>query len=189
MGRFDHLSLTMNKFARRSVAGFTLIEVMVSLIVFSAGLLGIIGLLVISVKANSSSYIKQQATQAANDIIDRMHSNSSQATLSPSGYVFSNLVTTGAPTLPSTPSVNCGTSTCTAAQMTTYDLWYWATNEVALLPNGCASITSSVSGLNTLITVTVQWDDTATEGKLGASTSASVTGHPNLAQISVQTLL
>jgi type IV pilus assembly protein PilV len=143
----------MNKFARRSVAGFTLIEVMVSLIVFSAGLLGIIGLLVISVKANSSSYIKQQATQAANDIIDRMH------------------------------------STCTAAQMTTYDLWYWATNEVALLPNGCASITSSVSGLNTLITVTVQWDDTATEGKLGASTSASVTGHPNLAQISVQTLL
>jgi len=166
--------------------GFTLLEVMVSLLVFSAGMLGIVGLMVVSIKSNSSSYIKQQATQAAYDYVERARSNTASAIAG--AYNLNNL-SNSTPILPTTPSTNCSTSTCTAAQIATYDQWYWLVKEVAALPNGCASVTTAPSGSNTQLVVTVQYDDRSAQGELGGATSVSVTGNPNLAQIVVQTLL
>ena len=63
--------------ARRSCAdGFSLIEVMVALLVLSVGLLGMAGLLVVSVKTNHSAYLRTQASFIAQSMADRMRANS-----------------------------------------------------------------------------------------------------------------
>jgi type IV pilus assembly protein PilV len=178
--------MNMKTFNLSRSAGFTLLEVMVSLLVFSAGMLGIVGLMVVSIKSNSSSYIKQQATQAAYDYVDRARSNTVSAQAG--AYNLNNL-TNATPILPSTPTTDCSLTTCTAAQIATYDQWYWLTKEVGALPNGCASVTTAVVGNNTQLVVTVQYDDRAAQGELGGATSVSVPSYANLSQVIVQTLL
>ena len=49
----------MQPVARR---GFTLLEVLIALLVFSLGLLGLAGLMVVSVKTNQSAYLRTQAS-------------------------------------------------------------------------------------------------------------------------------
>jgi type IV pilus assembly protein PilV len=74
--------------------------------------------------------------------------------------------------------------------MATYDTWYWLSKDVAKLPSGSGSITSAPSGAsgNTIITVTVQWDDSPAQANLGASSTVSAT-NPNFVQLSIQSEL
>lgn len=180
----------MGKLHTRCQRGFTLIEILISLVILSFGLLGIAGMMGQSIKSNSSSYLKQRSIQSAYNIIDRMRANT-QVAISGS-YAANNLVMSGVPTLPSTPAADCGNTTCTAAQLATYDTWYWLVNDVAArLPNGCASVTTSISGLNTKVTVTVQWEDGPAQAQLGSATAASaaVASRPNLGRFVTSTLL
>lgn len=164
--------------------GMTLLEVLVSVVLLAIGLLGIASMLMLSNKANNSSYAKLQAVQSVYDIFDRIRANS-QAAIN-GNYNISNMGTNGLPTTVATPSVMCNVSTCTPSQMATYDTWYWLTKDVAKLPNGSGSITSALSGVagNTVITVTVQWDDSQAQNQLGASSAASA--NPNFVQLSIQ---
>lgn len=56
--------------------GFTLLEVLIAVLVFSIGLLGLAGLMVMSVKTNHSAYLRTQATFLAQSMADRMRANS-----------------------------------------------------------------------------------------------------------------
>lgn len=60
---------------RRS-RGFSLIEVLIALLVFTVGLLGLAGLLAVSVKTNHSAYQRTQASFIAQSMADRMRANS-----------------------------------------------------------------------------------------------------------------
>jgi type IV pilus assembly protein PilV len=57
------------------VLGFTLIEVLVTIVVVSIGLLGLAGLQINGLRANVSSEARSKATLLANDIIERMRAN------------------------------------------------------------------------------------------------------------------
>lgn len=59
--------------------GFTLLEVLVTIVVLSLGLLGYAGLQMASLKNSASAYQRSQATILAYDIIDRMRVNRAQA--------------------------------------------------------------------------------------------------------------
>lgn len=63
--------MNQKKAAKRG-AGFALLEVLIALVVLAFGMIGIAGMLLVAHKANSSSYLKQQAVQSAYDIIDRV---------------------------------------------------------------------------------------------------------------------
>jgi type IV pilus assembly protein PilV len=157
---------------RTGIQGFTLLEVLLALVIFAVGMLGIAQMLLIAHKSNSSNYIRQNAVQAAYDIIDLIRANR-QAAIDGS-YNASNLVSNGTPTIPTTPSMNCTMASCTASQLATYDTWHWMASDLAKLPNGCGSITTSVSGINTLVVVTVQWDDSPAQKALGNLTPTPV---------------
>jgi type IV pilus assembly protein PilV len=146
---------------RNNLTGFSLFEVLVALVIMAIGMLGIARMLIIAHKANCSSYARQHAIQSAYDIMDRMHANRQVAING--NYNVSNLVTNGAPTPPEAPSTNCDVTVCSANQLAGYDTWRWLSTEVSMLPNGCGSISTAASGINTLITVTVQWDDNASQ--------------------------
>lgn len=155
----------MNREKAKNRLGFSLFEVLIALVVLSLGMLGIAQMLLITHKSNSSNYIRQQAVQSAYDIMDRIQANRQEALNG--NYTASNLVANGTPSPPNAPSANCSTSACSSTQLAAYDTWFWLSTDVAQLPEGCGSITTAVNGLNTIVTVTVQWNDNPIQGALG----------------------
>ena len=128
--------------------GFTLIEVMVSLVVLSVGLLGIGKLVLFSARANDSAYLRGQATAMAYEILDNMRAN--RATAIQHGY-DSTLTT-----VPASPG-SCIASSCSNTTLATYDLYQWKTRLAASLPSGEGAVVTA--GTPSTATITVQWDD------------------------------
>lgn len=116
--------------------GFTLIEVMVTIVVTTVGLLGFAGLLTKAVTSNRQAYMRTQASIMAHDLTERMRVNRSAA--SSGAY---NLA------LGSTPS---GTSLAAA------DLQDWKAALTRTLPSGNASV--SVDGTGNVV-ISIRWDD------------------------------
>ena len=58
--------------ARQRAAGLSLIEMLISLLVLSVGLLGLAGLQAYSLKNNHSSYLRSQATVLGYDLLDQI---------------------------------------------------------------------------------------------------------------------
>lgn len=176
----------------RSESGFTMIEVLVALLVMAFGMLGIVSLLLVSTRANTSSILKQQAVQSAYNVVDKIRANR-QAALA-GNYTITDIPSSGAPIVPAKPTPDCSIAVCgTAAQLAAYDTWYWLAEDLAKkLPSGAGSITTAPApaplSSNTLITVTVQWDDSpaAVQARLGAATAGPSAG---LATIVISTLL
>ncbi|MBL1278547.1 MAG: type IV pilus modification protein PilV [Ectothiorhodospiraceae bacterium] len=131
--------------------GFTLIEVLVTLVILAIGLLGLAGLQAASLQHNNSAYQRSQATFLAYEMLDRMRSN-------PQGLEADvyNAIDTGS--LPGDPG--CISSSCTPADLASTDTEEWATNLAAALPSGRGIITGTAA--NAPFTVTVMWDDERT---------------------------
>ena len=87
-------------------------------------------------------------------------------------YTISNLVNSGSPTIPSAPSTQCTSSPCSASQLATYDTWYWLSNQLGTLPGGCGAVATALDASNnTIVTVTVQWDDSPAQSSLGTNST------------------
>jgi len=115
--------------------GFTLVEVLVTVVIFSVGLLGLAGLQATGIKLNHSSLIRSQATLLAYEIVDSMRANRTNV----AGYAIA---------IDADPP---GTVVTLADQ----DLVDWIGNLSQTLPSGDGSV--SLNGNRA--TVVVQWDD------------------------------
>lgn len=134
------------------LSGFTLLEVMVALVIFSIGLLGLAGLQSQSLRYNHSAYLQTQATFLAYDILDRMRAN--KETAQAGGY------NAGFSTSGSNHDCNNSTVTCGTNQMAQFDIFEWKN----LLSNSLPGGTGSVGQSGDVFTVTIQWDDPGTPG-------------------------
>ena len=99
--------------SRRRQKGFSLIEVLVSVVIMSVGILGVAGLQVLSLQQNRNSLLRGEALQLGNDILDRMRANPVQD--------YGGLEFTDAPPSPT----DCVANNCSAAQMQDYDIALW----------------------------------------------------------------
>ncbi len=160
----------MNK---RKEEGFTLLEVLVAVLVFSFGLLGIAGMMTISVRTNHNGYLRSQANFLAENMVDRMRANP---------------VALWAGTYTGTPAQ--GSLECTLARpcgfnaLATYDMQEWANSLAISLPNGTGNIAcqnigtlpanlvtaqapsvwSPVPPYDGVCTVTVSWQESTRQG-------------------------
>jgi type IV pilus assembly protein PilV len=125
--------------------GFSLIEVLVTMLVVSIGLLGIAGLIVTSMKNNHSAQSRSQASVLANDIIDRMRANRSVAEASPSPY-----------------QIELGAAADPTMGVPGADLAEWQAALAAGVPSGQGAVQFDPATSN--VTVTVQWNDTRATG-------------------------
>lgn len=138
------------------IRGFTLIEVLVTIVVVSIGLLGLAGLQISGLRANVSSEARSKATLLASDIIERMRAN--PLGVAANNYSAITVTKVSGNCSVATPAKICSnTSTttavnCTASEMATFDQWVWgcgltpATGAqrggvINLLPSGSASVT------------------------------------------------
>lgn len=124
-------------------AGFSLLEVLITVIIMSFGLLGIASLMVRGVGLNHASYLRSVASQQAYDMGDRIRANAA-------GAIAGNYNT-----ITFTANQNCGSCTaCTTANLATYDACHWNKQNEKLLPMGRGTV--SRDGSNFVITIT--WD-------------------------------
>lgn len=127
--------------------GFTLIEVLVTLVIMAVGMLGLAGMQATSLKNTESSYQRSQATQMAYDMLDRMRAN--KAGVDSGSY--DSITTTAA------SGSDCESAVCTPSTMAGYDDEKWHEQLASLLPSGTGSVTGS--GTGSVFTITVSWDD------------------------------
>jgi type IV pilus assembly protein PilV len=161
--------------------GFTLVEVLVSLVVLAIGLLGIAKLMLFSSHANDSAYLRSQATGLAYEILDDMRANRQEAINTPATY------TTAAAAPAVAPGALCvGLGSCNSStQVGLYDVYQWklhlnATSGLVpagALPNGRGSVALATVGGQTTATIIVSWDDSAAQSTLnpGAPATQAVT--------------
>ena len=97
----------------RKQRGVSLIEVLVSVVILSVGILGIAGIQVVSLQQNRSAVYRAEALQLANGILDRMRANPGQ---NYAGVSFDD---------PPPGSTGCTTFACSASQMKDYDIAQW----------------------------------------------------------------
>jgi type IV pilus assembly protein PilV len=154
------------------IEGFTLVEVMVSLVILSMGLLGIAKLVLFSAHSNDSAYLRSQATDLAYAILDDMRGN--RAIAMAQGYdVPIN-------TAPAAPGSCVGTG-CAPAALATYDVNTWLSRLALALPSGTGSVTTTTTvapaPAGTTAVITVQWDDSAAQSvfSTGPATPMSIT--------------
>lgn len=109
--------------------GFSLIEVLVSMVVVSVGALSVASLQLVSKRAVRDAGQRLEATQLAHGLLERMNANSSMSALQT--YVataspYLGLGRISAPTI-AVPAPDCSAaaSTCTPEQLAQLDLWLW----------------------------------------------------------------
>src|SRR5580704_11197793 len=147
--------------------GFTLIEVLVSIVILSIGLLGIAKLMLFSSRSNDSAYLRSQATALAYEILDNMRANRQEAI----NKTYDTLAAT-----PATPPAKLctGATQCLTNELALYDVYQWklrlttASNAggtfVGALPSGAGSVTTPALGTTpTTVVITVSWDDTVAQ--------------------------
>ena len=132
----------------KTARGFTLVELLVSILVFAIGLLGLTYLQVSGLRANQMSLMRTQATAEAYNMADRLRAN-------PVATLAGNY--NGAPAESDTDCVGDGTS-CTPAQMAAFDRNAWLAS-VSQLPSGSGTVTANGGNSFSII---VRWDQDRT---------------------------
>ncbi len=166
--------------------GFTLIEAMIAVVVFSFGLLGVAGVMIVSVKNNHNGYLRSQATFLAHSIIETMRMNSWELWRNAYNGNYGNPGSVVNISTMCTASSPCGCNAGVAAR----DTQQWSNMIIQTLPNGKGSIqcTPSVALSNSvpcnmsdepylgMCTVTVSWTES---NETDASSTQQITVQAN----------
>jgi len=138
----------------KRAAGFTLIEVLVSMVVLSVALLGTAALTASSLKNTNTSYYLSQATIMADDILDRMRANVAQARL-------------GKYTIAAD-----GTLSASANTLAYFDCNEWLTTLGQTLPGGKGKV--SVDPATGEAKIIIEWDGGTAAGGQSFQTSSQL---------------
>jgi type IV pilus assembly protein PilV len=120
----------------KASAGFSLVEVLISIVILSIGLLGMAGLTAASLNGTNESYYRSQATVLADDILDRMRANPAAAR----GQQYD--VTAGPVYI------------AAGGTMARFDAEEWVDTVAASLPGGVGT----VDVFNGVATIVITWD-------------------------------
>lgn len=140
--------------------GTTMIEILVTVIVFSIGLLGIIGMQTLGLRNNTTAYNRSQATILAYDIADRARAN-------PLGAAYYDFTST----TPSAQTSCASTSGCSNQNMAKNDGYEWLQSLAQGLPDGQGVVcidsspddgspgAEACDGTGTVYAIKVWWDE------------------------------
>jgi type IV pilus assembly protein PilV len=138
-------TLAITRSNARRVAGFTLIEVLIALVILSVGMLGIAGLYVTSMQAGRTSILRHNAVTLAGDIADRIRANPRAGPAYALAGANNNCVDGG---------INC-----TLGQMAAHDIFLWDQQAANTMPNGTVNIVFNNGVVPPTYRITVAWTE------------------------------
>ncbi|WP_210396899.1 type IV pilus modification protein PilV [Motiliproteus sediminis] len=131
----------------RQQRGVTMIEVLIAILIFGVGVLGVAGLNLSGQQTNQKAYQSLLATWKAQELVETIRANS--------GNVASYLNTyTSIPTT----SDDCIASACNGTEIATYDLATWFSSLGDSLPSNTLGAVYAASGTDDYV-VYVIWDN------------------------------
>lgn len=157
----------------RRLQGYTLLEVLIALLVFSIGLLGLAAMLVSAVRGNHQAYYRTQATFVAQSISDGLKTN--LAGINAGSYNTGGFISTFGAT---------ACTACTPAQIAGRNLNVWTQMASNDLPNGAIRIECTASSVpNTQVAVrypgvceiAVRWSEVSDTGQQTDTSEQSFT--------------
>jgi type IV pilus assembly protein PilV len=168
------------------VAGFSLVEVMVAVIVISVGLLGIAKMQALALSSTGTARMRSIAALEAASLASAMHANRAYWSAITSTQTVNVTASTSsvaptdtalvAPTNLCTFSAAAATPCATSAALAAVDLKYWAQDLNKTLPqNATALITCSGGSATAPVYCTIELDWTENVVALNTSTSTTAT--------------
>ena len=124
--------------------GFSLLEVLIALVIFSFGLLALAALMAKGLQYNTSALHRSYASSQAYDMADRIRANHLGAADNRYHSVPDSL---------SNP--DCISDGCTPAQMAQFDHWEWSVTNATVLPAGSGKVAFEDPNYH----ITLTWDD------------------------------
>lgn len=127
-------------------SGFSLVEVLITLVIMSIGMLGIAGLYVQSMQAGRTSTFRHNAVTLAGDVADRIRANPSAGIAYAAQFGADN---------------NCidGGVDCTAVEMAAQDILLWKNQAIETLPAGDVRIVIDNTVAPVTYEITVSWNE------------------------------
>lgn len=172
----------MRTFYRQT--GFSLLELLVALLIFSFGVLAVAGLQTVSKQANYESMQRTTASQIATGVLEdlRTNGNGIAAYLTAGGGI-------GGGSIAVEPAPNCSAGAeCTPEQKALHDLWFWeqildGNLETAagagagglLMPTMC--VTGPAAGVSGIYIVTIVWRGSASLALQSANLCGAASGN------------
>lgn len=154
--------------APHGMRGFSMIEVLVTLLIISLALLGTAGLQAYSMRLSQGGQFRTQAVFLAADLAERMEANKPAA-------VAGNYVVAQS-SVPSAVNTTCLDGACAPAVMATFDLSQWENAIAATLPQSSWTVAQTVIGNPTTYTITVSWVDRRSDTNNAAFDNTSQLG-------------
>jgi len=163
--------------------GFSLLELLIALVLFSIGMLAIAGLQTVSKQANFEALQRTTAAHVANGMLEDMRTNGNGID------IYAAAVQVGGTSIAAEPAPTCrNADECNAAQKAAHDLWFWEqildgnleTNAgIAagglVLPAMC--VTGPPGGGAGVYQVTIVWRGTASMTNNVANVCGAATGN------------
>ena len=162
--------------------GFSLLEVMISMIIIMFGLLGIAGTQMLAINNTENARYQGVATSLASSLSAVMRGNfaywSTPRTITITGVAAGTASQTTLTSFGTAPTyVNCAAAICSPSQMAYYDLLSYGLAVANALPAGTTAITCGVA-VPTTCTVTLSWSENnvALSNATGAETGVLASG-------------
>lgn len=153
--------------ATASEYGFSLIEVMVTIVIMSFGLLGLAGMMFSSVNAGQVSMSRSVAVNLSNEMADRIRSNWKAV----KAGAFDAVGKTDFADLGTACSTACVTGVCDPETQAALDICLWKKQVGKQLPGGAADIVVDAANLSCAtasaacsFNVTVYWNESGYKG-------------------------
>ena len=139
--------------------GSSLLEVLVSIVIASIGLLGLAGINAAAVRYGKLSQYRAIATLLVGDITERMRANNGAVTAG--NYQFlQDYATQQAAIAAVNPACDSAANTCNSVQMAAADIAAWRRTVRSSLPGGSVRLVLTASGASDLWVI---WTDAGNE--------------------------
>jgi type IV pilus assembly protein PilV len=158
--------------------GFSMVEVMVTLIIIAVGMLGVAKLQALAISSTGVAKLRSLAALEASSLAGAMRANRDYWSATPDSFTVSAAVLTD-PTGQLTPVGNCntgGTLPCTNQQMAAFDVNNWITDVNNVLPNPQITVACPLAANPIICSIQISW----TENSVAINTQESATAAANL---------
>lgn len=168
-----HHIIGMLTTGRYGEQGFSLIEVMISLVIIAVGMLGVAGIMALSMNNDTSSRLQSLAALEATSMATAIQANQA--------YWVNGAGASSSQTASTSSSQACnGGTACTASSIADEDLSNWGYTIAQSLPNGTGTVDCSTqaqtgtSPAATTCSIGIQWQVNQMANDHQTSTAATV---------------
>lgn len=161
----------MNHFSmmkRHRQAGFSMTEVLISVLVLAVGVIGAAGMQLTALRTSQQSAFQTTALQLASEMADEMRANDSQMKLTDKNNPFLDLdYQSTSEDGAAAPGKSCYVDKCDGAELAAFNISEWKKKIKSSLPAGRARICRDSSPWDAS-TKALSWDCTAGSGNSGS---------------------